>query len=138
MGIRVSESEFQEWVRKGLIEPIAEVKQPTSKYKNQKIEANGVTFDSKGEYRRWLELFAMQAAGRISELQRQVRFDLHSLGGAKICSYVADFVYIENGRRIVEDYKSEFTAKMPMFKIKAKWMKAEHGIEIRLSGRKPN
>lgn len=93
-------------------------------YPGPKVKA----FDSKRELKRWQVLAAMEKAGRISGLRTQVRFDLHALGGEKICIYRADFVYIEAGQRVVEDCKG---AKTRAYLQKRKWMKAEHGIEIR-------
>ncbi len=85
-------------------------------------------FDSQREYRRWCELIAMQKAGRISGLRRQVPFVLHAKGGAAICRYVADYVYVEAGCRVVEDCKGKRTAT---YRMKKKWMKSEHGVDIR-------
>ena len=61
-------------------------------------------------------------------MRRQVTFLLHCPGGKIVARYRADFVYIENGRRIVEDVKGMLTA---MYKLKRAWMLAEHGIRIR-------
>lgn len=97
------------------------------KYGNTRITVDGVTWDSKRERARWLVLWARKCAGQIADLRRQVRFDLHAQGGQKVCSYVADFVYTEGGRQVVEDVKG---MKTPMYKLKRKWMAAEHGIEI--------
>jgi len=71
----------------------------------------------------------MQKVGAISELQRQVKFDL-SVNDLKVCAYVADFVYVENGIKVVFDAKGYIT---PEFKIKAKLFKAIHGFDITLS-----
>lgn len=87
-------------------------------------------FDSKREFERWQVLRAMERAGSISYLQTQVPFRLHSGDGSKMATYRADFVYVENGRRVVEDCKGFRT---PEYKRKKKWMLAEHGIEIRES-----
>jgi Protein of unknown function (DUF1064) len=87
-------------------------------------------FDSQSEYRRWLELTALLNAGKISDLRRQVRFDLHAKGGEKLTIYRADFVYVEAGRRIVEDRKGRRTQA---YKLRKKWMLAEYGIEVRES-----
>lgn len=85
-------------------------------------------FDSQREYRRWLELVELQAAGRITGLRRQVPFILHAKGGVAICRYVADMVYVERGERVIEDVKGR---KTRMYLLKRKWMLAEHGITIR-------
>ena len=47
-----------------------------SKYGSRKIIYDGMTFDSKKEFRRWQELLDMEASGKIQNLQRQVKFVL--------------------------------------------------------------
>ncbi len=47
-----------------------------SKYKNQKCTVNDIEFDSKKEARRYGELLLMERAGTITDLQRQVTFEL--------------------------------------------------------------
>lgn len=99
----------------------------TRKYRNQPTRVNGIRFDSKREAKRWSELLLLEMAGRIANLRRQIRFRLNVLG-VEVCQYVADFVYIEAGQMIVEDVKGFRT---PVYRLKAKLMKAIHGIEIR-------
>lgn len=101
------------------------------KYRNVPTEVDGIRFDSKKEARRWRQLQAAQSAGAISNLERQVRFDLHGVGEVKLATYVADFVYLQDGERIVEDVKSAATKKHPMYVLKKKWMRLEHNVEIR-------
>lgn len=102
----------------GLPEPVNE-----SKYKSRKVEIDGLKFDSKKEARRYLDLKAELAAGTISDLRLQVSFPL-AVNGATICRYVADFVYVRDGRTVIEDVKSAFTRKLPVYRIKAKFMAA--------------
>ena len=105
-----------------------------SKYHSKKITANGQTFDSQREYRRFRELLLLERARAITGLQRQVKFELipsQRIGGKVVeraCSYVADFVYIENGQKVVEDAKGY---KTPEYIIKRKLMLWVHGIQIR-------
>lgn len=87
---------------------------------------DGRTFDSKAEARRYLELKKLQASGVISGLRLQVRFPL-SVNGVTVGKYVADFVYIRDGRRVVEDVKGMRTA---VYKLKCRLMLAVFGIEI--------
>ena len=47
-----------------------------SKYKKQKITYMGIEFDSQLEANRYGELVLMQRAGEISELRRQVEYEL--------------------------------------------------------------
>lgn len=99
------------------------------KYRNKKTCIDGFTFDSRKEARRYTELKSLQMAGEISMLELQVRFPLE-VNGQKICDYVADFVYMENGMQVVEDVKSEATSKLPIYRIKKKLMRAIHDIDI--------
>lgn len=105
-----------------------------SKYSNVKIEHNGIKFDSKREWKRYLELEAMQKRGEISELKRQVVFVLAPsvvINGRKrpALRYVADHVYLRRGdeRQTVEDAKGCITVE---YRIKRHLMKHVHGIDI--------
>lgn len=112
----------------------------SNKYHNNKIVVNGETFDSQGEYNRWCELKLLERAGRIRGLRRQVKFELLpsqyiNEKGRRRCVerglwYVADYVYTENGKTVVEDYKGFQTEA---FKIKKKLMLYFHGVEVRLT-----
>ena len=118
-----------------------------SKYGAKKITQNGITFDSKREAKRYGELLLLERAGAITELQRQVEFVLipaqrepdtiGKRGGVikgKViehkCSYVADFVYKEDGKLVVEDVKSPIT-KTKDYVIKRKLMLWVHNIRIK-------
>lgn len=93
-----------------------------NKYHNRKVKIGNDVFDSEREYTRWCELKLMERAGLITDLQRQVPFELvpaqrepPSRGprGAerqgklleRPVTYVADFVYSEGSERVVEDCK---------------------------------
>lgn len=105
-----------------------------SKYGNKKVlTVNGEKFDSRKEYLRWTELQMLETAGQISHLTRirkECTFDF-KINGISVCKYVADAVYKENGERVVEDTKSEFTRKNRAYRIKCKLMRAMFGIEIK-------
>ena len=102
------------------------------KYGNRKVKIGDLTFDSAKEAKRWGELQFMVKAGEIKNLQRQVRFPI-VVNGVKVCSYIADFTYEELGGVVVEDVKSEFTRKDPLFRLKSKLLKATTGIDIRIT-----
>lgn len=102
-----------------------------SKYRSIPTIIDGIKFDSRKEAARWIELRLLEKARLISGLQRQVKYDL-VVNGTKVCSYVADAVYIENGELVVEDTKSVAT-QTPVFRLKAKLMAAIHGIKIRIA-----
>ena len=100
------------------------------KYRNEPVVVDGIRFASKFEAKRWGDLRILEQLGRISDLQRQVSYPLHTVGGAKITTYVADFVYLEpSDELVVEDAKGYET---PEFKKKAKWMLSEYGVTVRL------
>jgi hypothetical protein len=104
------------------------------KYGNKKVTIGGEKFDSAKEARRYGELVLLGKAGQISDLKRQVKFELipsQKVGGKVVeraCSYVADFVYMENGKTVVEDTKGFRTKD---YIIKRKLMLYVHGIQIR-------
>ena len=108
-----------------------------SKYGAKKVTIEGITFDSMKEAQRWCELRLLQRGKVISDLQRQVKFELlPSQNGecGKVIErpvhYSADFVYIENktGKKIVEDVKGMRTKE---YILKRKMMLYFHGIRIR-------
>lgn len=87
-----------------------------NKFNAIKTEYRGITYDSKWEATRAYELDMLERAGRIKDLQRQVRFILQegyiNNKGQKIrpISYIADFTYITSkGQKVVEDTKSPAT-----------------------------
>lgn len=104
-----------------------------AKYHSRKISRDGITFDSVKEYRRWCELSLLERAGTIQNLKRQVKFELipsQRVDGKVIerpCTYIADFVYTENGKMVVEDTKGFRTTD---YIIKRKLLLWVHGIRI--------
>ena len=101
-----------------------------NKYRNTKVEVNGIEFDSKKEARRYQELILLQRAGKVKDLQLQVKYELiPKQKGERSCSYIADFVYKnENGETIVEDTKG---IRTPEYVIKRKLMLYIHKIKIK-------
>ncbi len=106
-----------------------------SKYGNRKIFADGQSFDSLKEYRRWRELKLLERAGEIGLLRRQVPFDLlpaqYDDRTGKLIErgvrYVADFMYQTDGFTVVEDTKGMRTKE---YILKRKMMLYFHGIRI--------
>ena len=119
-----------------------------NKYYNKKCEINGIVFDSRKEARRYQELLLLERAGVIKSLQRQVKyvlipaqyesFERYGKNGQELtpgkkliereCAYVADFVYVEDGKTVIEDTKG---MKTKDYIIKRKLMLYTHGIRIR-------
>ena len=109
-----------------------------SKYRNKKVLVDGVAFDSKKEAKRYRELKLMEDAGMISRLERQVKFDLlpnqKDPDGKVIerkVQYVADFVYMKNGKVVVEDVKGyRDGGAYRVFVIKRKLMLYRFGLHV--------
>lgn len=95
------------------------------KYGAAATEVDGIRFASKREAQRWGELKMMEVAGHISELKRQVPYEI-VVYGHRICKYVADFVYVDaSGLVVVEDVKG---VKTPLYRLKKRLMLACFGI----------
>lgn len=102
------------------------------KYANRRVEIDGQTFDSKAEARYWGHLQLRLKAGEISDLRRQVAYELAPavvIGGRKRppLRYIADFVWEEGGKTVVADVKGAVPAA---YRIKRHLMKAVHGVDI--------
>lgn len=112
-----------------------------NKYGNTR--SNG--FDSKKEERRYDTLRVQEMKGEITELRRQVPFELLPVqkepdkigprGGIirgkvleRPATYIADFVYYRDGELVVEDSKGYRTAD---YRLKKKMMLYFHGIRIK-------
>lgn len=122
-----------------------------SKYNNQKIVNEFGTWDSKKEFKRWLVLKEADAQGVITDLQRQVKFELipavrekyikHLKTKDKECertiqlpiTYTCDFQYTKNGETIVEDVKSspKIASLDKSFLIKEKLFRWKYGYRIK-------
>jgi hypothetical protein len=119
-----------------------------NKYQAIKTQVNGIEFDSRKEARRYQELLLLQRAGVIRDLKMQVKYVLipaqyetyerYGKKGQRLkdgqrtlekeCSYIADFVYEENGIEVVEDTKG---IKTKDYIIKRKLMLYVHGIRVK-------
>ncbi|EPH31098.1 Hypothetical protein L293_2501 [Acinetobacter gyllenbergii CIP 110306 = MTCC 11365] len=110
-----------------------------NKFNAQKVELDGMTFDSKKEYKRYIELKAMQQRGEIIRLEHHTKFELApktklegEMRAKPAVRYFADFTYYNGeGTYIVEDVKSAATRKLPSYRTKKHLMKTVHGIDIK-------
>lgn len=115
------------------------------KYGSKKVTIDGIVFDSKKEANRYCELKLLERAGRITNLELQKPFELiptqrepetmTKTGKVKqgkvieqSVKYIADFVYTENGKTVVEDTKGYKTKD---YIIKRKLMLYVYGIKIK-------
>lgn len=107
-----------------------------TKYGSRKTEVDGILFDSRREASRYSELKMLEQGKVITGLQLQPEFELQagfrdSKGvWRRPITYKADFLYIEEGKVIVEDVKGMQT---DVFKIKMKmFLKQYPTIDFRI------
>lgn len=103
-----------------------------SKYHAKRTVIDGIEFDSAKEAKRYTQLRDMEKAGAIHGLLLQVPFEIlpsFECDGVKYrgMRYIADFVYIRDGKRVVEDCKGFKTAE---YKLKKKLMAYINNINI--------
>lgn len=91
-------------------------------------------FHSLGEAGRYASLLALERMGKISDLRCQIRIPLHTTNPdglkEKIGDYIADFEYIRDGKRVLEDFKG---LMLDLAAWKLRHVKAEYGIDVKLT-----
>jgi len=108
------------------------------KYRNQKQKTKQGDFDSKKEHSRYGELLLLEREGIITDLQKQVKFEVIPRQRDKMTGkvteraahYYADYVYMHGGKLVVEDTKSPITRMEPAYVLKRKLMLLVHGVKI--------
>ncbi len=96
---------------------------------------NRVFMPSRAEHLRAVALIQKQVRGEISQLKFHPAFDL-VIEGTKVCKYVADVQYVENGKQIVEDTKatgSDFIEPLAELKIAVfNALFAKFGLQVKI------
>lgn len=121
-----------------------------NKFHARKCEYKGIKFASTKEMERYIYLESCQHAGLISNLRRQVKFELfpdeyieevvHLKTKDKIVrkksyngvSYTADFVYCKDGNDVVEDVKGSKDVTTRDAELRFKILHYVHGIDVRV------
>lgn len=92
---------------------------------------DGIVFHSRREAKRWAELKLLEKAGLIRDLARQMPFPILAQrpDGTRVAvgTYVCDFVYMQDGQRVIEDAKGVATES---YRLKKKLVEAQYGIRI--------
>ena len=105
------------------------------KYRNKKVEIDGIKFDSQKEAKRYRELKLLERAGEISDLKLQVVIEMQGAEGPILTrtgrqkKYVADFTYYDkvSDCDVIEDVKG---FKTPEYEMKRAVVHAM-GLEIK-------
>jgi hypothetical protein len=101
-----------------------------SKHHNKFTVIDNITFASKIEADHYCDLRLLLRAGKISNLEVHKKYGL-TVSGVGITNYVADFVFTENGRTVVQDTKgADKGLAYEMFLIKKRLVLACYGIEV--------
>lgn len=123
----------EETVRRSRYAPVL------NKFSAEKVELDGMAFDSKKEAATYWQLKMAERAGEIANLRRQVKYELipaqKDARGKLIeraVHYIADFEYDElkgprKGEHVVMDVKGMRTRE---YVIKRKLMLYVHGVRI--------
>lgn len=127
--------EYERRVGRPLLRPKEKVVAPVpTKYKAKAVESGGEHYQSKKEAARHAVLVREVAVGAIFDLHRHVTFKLaekvKQAGEERTTPalrYEADFVYVRDGRLVVEDVKGMRTR---VYKMKRHLMKTLHNIDI--------
>jgi hypothetical protein len=115
--MRISEEQYRQFLGKKAL-----------KYHNNKVQYNGITFDSIKEKNRYLWLKVLEEEGKIRELELQRKFELQESfidnTGKKqrAITYIADFFYYDNKLKcyVAEDVKSKATQQDKVYRLKKK------------------
>jgi Protein of unknown function (DUF1064) len=121
--------------------PLSQPRKPAkarSKYGAIKTVVDGITFDSKREAVRYVELKILEKTGDVIDLRCQTPFRIE-VNGKEIARYYADFTYKERIDRPLEGvpYHYSFVAedakgvRTAVYKLKKKLVEAQYGIVIR-------
>ena len=120
-----------------------------SKYNNKKVVYNGISFDSKKEMERYMFLLDAESKGFITDLKRQVKFELipavreeyveHLKTKDKVktrtlqlaITYTCDFAYRKDGELVIEDVKASPKMLPKEYILKKKLLFALHRISIK-------
>lgn len=115
--------------------------QMRNKFGAKKFSNKYGLWDSKAEFYRYVELIDMQRRGVISNLQRQVRYEIIpaitykktivlktktkvvECVDEKPAHYTCDFQYLKDGVLVIEDAKSDATRREKDYVLRRKLMK---------------
>ncbi len=99
-----------------------------SKYGNNITIVDNISFMSRKEASRYLDLKRLLQHKQISNLELQPSYPI-VIKGKRICKVILDFRYIDNSSHqiIIEDVKGHDTQ---ISKLKRKIVEAEYGIKV--------
>lgn len=111
-----------------------------NKFNASRVEYDGEVFDSKRERDHYIELKRLEQGGFLRGLRRQVKFYFNLPEGplkirsgrykeGRRVSYIADFEFVMNGKRVVQDVKGMDT---DVSRLKRALVEAVHGVRVQV------
>ena len=81
---------------------------------------NGMTFRDEKELARYMELEKLSKQGLISDLYRNVKFEIcpERYGNKRSFYFIADFAYKEGGKRKAEDARDAEERRTELYELK--------------------
>lgn len=98
-----------------------------NKYRAKPTVIDGHRFASQKEAKRYIELKLLERAKKISALTLQVKYPI-MVKDKKVCTYIADFVYHDGDKQIIEDVKGFSNS---LYRLKKKLFEVVYGLNIR-------
>jgi len=87
--------------------------------------------DSKAEAKRYAELRLMERYNDIGALEVHPRFPC-TVNGVLVCTYIADFAYVDRSGRVIEDVKGNKDFTDSASALRRKFAEALHGFQVRI------
>ena len=127
--------DINEFRKKYFVDDGKIISKKKNKYRNQKVEVDGIKFDSRKEANYYSDLLIKKKAGLIADFERQVRFDI-IVNNIQIAKYFLDFKVINvDGTISYYDVKGKDKVSgkwitTDVFALKKKLVEAIYSIKI--------
>jgi hypothetical protein len=127
--------DIDEFRKKFFVDDGKVVSRKKNKYRNQKVEVDGITFHSRKEANFYSDLLIKKNAKLITDFERQVKYDIR-VNDIHIAKYFLDFKVINLDRSINyydvkgKDKVSGKWITTDVFALKKKLVEAIYGIKI--------
>jgi hypothetical protein len=127
--------DIDEFRKKFFVDDGKVVSRKKNKYRNQKVEVDGITFHSRKEANFYSDLFIKKNAKLITDFERQVQYDIR-VNDIHIAKYFLDFKVINlDGSINYYDVKGKDKVSgkwitTDVFALKKKLVEAIYGIKI--------
>ena len=125
-------AELSAYDLKGLHEAVQQARPKPNKFNANRVEYEGIKFDSKLELAHYLVLKQEEAAHQIFDLTVHQPFALYASDGeTKVAAIEIDFVFwTSDGEFHAEDTKSAATRRLPTYRLKKRLFEIQYSTKI--------